>query len=103
MKLSRCRRSAGWALAVATGSAVAQFARGYYVCTGSDTTSVLWVAVGTTNDGGAVTWGHGKAWAAMINSVNGWLGANGFDSQTWVVGANDMELSWNSPPVTRAW
>ena len=87
----------------AIGSAVSQFARGYYYCTGSDTTSRLIVAVGTTNDGSAVTAGHGRAWAAMINSINGWLGANGFDSQTWAVGANDMELSWNSAPVTRAW
>jgi len=84
-------------------AAVREFAHGYYVCTGADTSSQLTVAVGTSNDGSGVTNAHGKAWASMVQSINNWLASNGYDKQTWAVGASDMELGWNSPGVTRAW
>ena len=87
----------------AIGAAVREFAKGYYMCTGSDTGSQLTVAVGTSNDGSGVTSAHGRAWASMVKSINDWLATTGYDAQTYAVGASDMELGWNSPTVTRAW
>jgi hypothetical protein len=87
----------------AIAAAVKEFAKGYYICTGSDTLSQLVLAVGTSNDGSGVTSGHGKAWATMVRSINTWLADTGYDAQTYTVGASDMELAWNSPTVTRAW
>src|SRR5437867_6489322 len=66
----------------AIAAAVRQFAKGYYICTGSDTTSQLTVAVGTSNDGSGVTNAHGRAWASMVVSINDWLRTYGYDSQT---------------------
>jgi len=87
----------------AIAAAAREFARGYYICTGSDTTSALKLAIGTSNDGSAVTYAHGRAWSQMIQSINNWLTASGFDTQVDAVGASDIELGWNTPSVSRAW
>ena len=85
------------------------FAVGYYVCTGVDTASRLIVGIGTNNleyDGCSncsVTYGHGQAWAGMVNAVNDWLVQNGYGGQVSAAGANDIELSWNSAANTRTW
>jgi len=84
-------------------AAAREFARGYYMCTGTDTTSKLVLAIGTSNDGGEVTAAHGKAWAQMVDSVNDWLNDGGYATQAWAVGASDMELGFNGPAQTRAW
>lgn len=84
------------------GDAAGAFARGYFVCSGLDTLSQLRLSVGTTNNGSQVTTAHGRAWALMVNQANVNIGA-GVRLQAQIWGANDMELGFNSPAVTRAW
>jgi len=90
--------------------AVKWYARGYYVCTGEDTTSFVLVGIGTNNyeydgcgDYCAVNFAHGRAWAQMVNAVNQWLTENNMFAQVRAVGANDIELSWNDYTRTRDW
>ena len=87
----------------AIAAAASEFAHGYYVCTGSDTTSQLTLAIGTSNDGSEVTTAHGKAWSQMVQSVNDVISSNGWSSQTYAVGASDLELGFNAPVATRSW
>ena len=84
------------------------YAQGYYVCSGTDHTSQLTLAIGTTNYGTWLTQGnnardHGRAWATMVNNINTWLVQNGYAGQITVVGASDIELTWNSPTYSKAW
>lgn len=74
---------------------------GWYRCSPSTPRIVL--AVGTSNYRGSTTYGHGRAWAGMINNLVAWLGQRGYAWQEDVAGASDMELSWNTPAATRAW
>ncbi len=85
-----------------------QFARGYWVCTGSDLASTVYVAIGTNNCTGTITSSAGAAMAAQAYA--GWQNVqnNGW-SQGFVIGANDFE-SWAgancstpSPAAARAW
>jgi hypothetical protein len=85
------------------GAAAQNYIQGYWDCSGNDTTSQLRLALGTSNYGSQVTSQHGAAWAQMVNGVGNWLISTGYATQVKVAGANDMELSWNSPTVTRAW
>ncbi|MGC1376865.1 MAG: hypothetical protein WA821_11600 [Anaerolineales bacterium] len=85
---------------------IQQFARGYWQCTGpGDTTSQLFLAVGTNNDGGkkSVTYAQGRAWAAMVKNINDWVNAIRYASQIKIRAASDMELGLNSAKATRAW
>ncbi len=95
-------------------AAVQSFGVGYYVCTGTDTLSTLVIGIGTNNwtDPNAtpaekpiyaVTYNHGRAWAQMVNVVNSWFVTNGYSRQVSAVGANDIELSWNTYTATRNW
>ncbi|MBI4497918.1 MAG: hypothetical protein HY689_08485 [Chloroflexi bacterium] len=84
-------------------AAAQQFGKGYYYCTGSDLASYVRIAIGTSNYGRQVTYSHGRAWAQMVNQVAVWLYNSGYSSQVHAAGASDMEMSWNSPPTTRAW
>lgn len=89
--------------------AVENFGRGYYICADTDRVSQVFVGIGTTNYGSmlasstSVAYGHGAAWAQMVNNVNGWFKANGYASQVHAVGAIDVELSWSSPAIAKAW
>jgi hypothetical protein len=84
-----------------------QFAWGYYTCTGTDFDSHLRIGIGTNNYPGStnpsVSFEHGRAWGKMVNQVNDWIVARGIASQVDVVGANDIELSWNSYTATKDW
>ncbi len=85
-----------------------QFGRGYYICTSSDITSQLQLAVGTTNywSGAGVShtdYGHGQVWTAMVNRVQNRLVNAGYSSQSNAHGGMDMELDWNTPSNSRAW
>jgi hypothetical protein len=90
-------------------AAVENFGVGYYVCTDTDNASTLIIGVGTNNytyDGTpvyAVTAEHGRAWAAMVNDINTWFTTNGYAGQVGAVGANDIELGWNTYTATKAW
>jgi hypothetical protein len=63
----------------------------------------LTVAIGTSNYGNRVSYAHGRAWALMVNGANQWAGERGYVDRVEFAGANDIELSWNGPRVSRAW
>lgn len=80
-----------------------QYARGYWICTGSDTTSTLHLAIGT-NSSGSPTSAMGTSWAnSVVDPAATWVYANTF--QVAIDGANDIELSssWGSLSQSRAW
>lgn len=86
------------------------YAMGYYICTGEDRSSTLIMGIGTNNYQDddtcsfcAVNYAHGKAWAEMVNRVNDRLIDGGYSSQVVAVGANDIELAWNTFERTTDW
>lgn len=93
-------------------TAVKAYGKGYYDCTGWDT-SQLTIAIGTTNyvlgaEYNSVTPEHARAWAYMVNEVNDYFIQEGYSGQVVAVGANDMELGWNvtnptADAMTIAW
>ncbi|CAN5552268.1 hypothetical protein BH20CHL6_BH20CHL6_07270 [soil metagenome] len=89
--------------------AVQQYARGFYLCSGANYDSHVKVVVGTSTYGIGRNLGsleaarHGAAWAGMVNSINAWLRDRGYRSQAGVVGGNDIEVSWSTPGMARAW
>jgi hypothetical protein len=80
------------------------FAHGYWVCTGSDLTSVLKLGVGTNNSAWDVSTSGGNAWANVVAAVKNTIHADGYDTQVIAGGASDIETwqLWNHPD-TRAW
>ncbi len=82
---------------------VEEFAKGYYLCTLSDTASQLYVAPGVSNYGSGTTSAHGSAWAQMALSIKSWVATQGYNTQVSVRAAGDMELNFNNPTPTRAW
>ncbi|HEX9236743.1 MAG TPA: hypothetical protein VF972_10750, partial [Actinomycetota bacterium] len=84
-------------------------ARGFWTCTVQtppdllDDRAPLTIGVGTSNYGSHVTYGHGRAWGRMVNQANQTLRRQGWSSKVAIVGASDLELSWSSPSVVRAW
>lgn len=100
----------GFATTQQIADAVKNFGWGYYVCTGQDMQSRLRIGIGTTNfptsENPSVTYEHGLAWALLVNQVNDWLKINTTNATTQqvdAVGANDIELAWNSYENTRKW
>jgi hypothetical protein len=75
----------------------------YYMCSGDEPLSHLRIGIGTNNYGSQVTPAHGAAWAVMVNQVNQYFTTQGIGARMDAVGANDMELSWNTVSITRAW
>jgi len=89
-------------------SAVKNFGMGYYTCVSSDRQSQIYVGIGTTNYHTNISnatdfWNHGVAWAQVVNNVNDWFKTQGYSGQVLAVGADDIELSWNTPVITKAW
>jgi len=82
-----------------------EFAKGYWVGTGSDVTSSLYVAIGTNNSAGTVTSAAGAALARVART--GWATAdtNGW-TQAHTIGANDFE-AWghtsSGAAAARSW
>lgn len=90
------------------------FGYGYWDCVDSDFESHLVIAVGTSNYPApqhgvvypSVTYGHGQAWAQMINNLHNWFTnvcTRGCDGQISIYGANDIEPAWAGPSVTLDW
>lgn len=77
-----------------------QFAYGYWICTGSNTTATLELGLGTNNDESYLTSTFGSTWATQVTMVQNWI--NGHYGQVIVHGADDIE-SWGSYSVTHAW
>ncbi len=89
-------------------AAIQNFSQGYYNCVADDRESQVIIGIGTTNYHTSISnetdfYNHGVAWARMVNDLNAWLVNQGYASQVLVVGANDVELAWNTPAVTKAW
>lgn len=81
-----------------------QFARGYYVCTGSNTASQLLLAIGTNNSAYQVSYSGGATWAnQVVGPVQAWVAGNGVGNQVMPVGGNDMEPGFHGVVDTRAW
>jgi hypothetical protein len=79
------------------------YARGVWNCSKGLKQGHIRIAIGTSNWGNHVTWWHGRRWAAMVNAANEWVHARGFSSRLDFAGANDIELSWNPPTMTKNW
>ncbi|MCS7088812.1 MAG: hypothetical protein NZL91_08970 [Thermoflexales bacterium] len=84
--------------------AVKGFLRGYWTCAPSFASLTL--GVGTNNYRGATGFEHGRAWGQMINQLHTWLSTaapQDAAARIRVLGANDIEMSWNGPITTLAW
>jgi hypothetical protein len=93
-----------FASTAAVAEATKGFLRGYWECAPGD--AQLNLAVGTNNYKGATGYAHGQAWAQMVNQLHGWLQSNappGVKERIAVFGGNDIEMSWNTPALTRDW
>lgn len=98
-----------WSMAE-IAAAAENFGYGYWSCIGQEYESHLRVAIGTSNYQGsvnpAVNVAHGAAWAEMVIDVNDWFQKScerGCDGQVDAVGANDIELAWNTAARTKDW
>ncbi len=79
-----------------------QFAYGYYICTGADTTTLLTLAVGTNNSAYAVNYGGGQGWGNVVSAVGSDVASFDSTGQVIVSGGNDIE-SWGSATGTLSW
>ncbi len=79
------------------------FAHGYWVCTGSDLTSVLTLGIGINNYGSWVTYANGQTWGNDVAAVQAYNQSHGYASQVGMMGAGDLEPDWNSFSVTKNW
>jgi hypothetical protein len=82
---------------------VEAFSAGYWVCAGSDTTSVTMIGVGTNNSYFDVNFSGGSTWAQVVADIIASNQANGYDAQVSVGGANDIEPSFDTAANTEAW
>jgi hypothetical protein len=79
-------------------------AEGYYACTGSDTTTVLSLAMGTNNSvPSRVTSAYGAKWAAVVLAVANWTAGNNVHTQVSIRGGNDIEPAWSSQSEAISW
>lgn len=88
------------------GSAVEAYAQGYSECSRGVPNAHLQLAVGTSNYGRygpRVSYWHGRAWGAMVNATAEWVRVHGYGDRVGIAGANDIELGWNGPSLTRRW
>ncbi len=81
--------------------AVQNWLSGYWLCGG---TGFVRLAIGTNNYLGYTGYGHGQAWAQLVNAVESWI----VSPPTWgsreaARGGNDIELDWNSVSNSRSW
>jgi hypothetical protein len=82
---------------------VEEFSYAYYVCTRTDSTSVLTLGIGTNNSAYDVNTSGGKTWAQIISTVISYNHSKGYDSQVGVDGANDIEPGFNSASASISW
>lgn len=93
-------------------NAVVEYAHGFWVCTGANTTAHVTIAVGTTNYANwsknagftdAMVDAHAHAWASLANNINADITADGYQRQTGAVAAADIEVSWGTSTTARRW
>jgi hypothetical protein len=81
-----------------------QFGAGYYTCTGSDTTSVVHLGLGTNNSYYNVSSAGGQSWANnVVKPVISWVTTSGINRQVSPMAANDIEPSYSAVSSARAW
>ena len=78
-------------------------AHGYWVCTGSDSTSVLKIGIGTNNSFQDVSYGGGQTWSNVVTAAENSIKISGYSSQVIMYGADDIEPSWSSAAAAIAW
>ncbi len=86
---------------------VAALLRGHWDC-GSNPLAALRVGVGTSNychagDCAQVSMQHGSAWADMIDRLDQYVHAFGWDSRLSIAGAIDIEPSWSPVDSAASW
>ncbi len=64
---------------------------GYYVCTGADTTTTMYLAIGTNNSNGDVSSSGGNTWFTNVNDIQNSNISKGYYPQVKMRGANDIE------------
>jgi len=101
------------------------FAVGYWVCSANDKASQLTLGIGTNsydffnqtnldpNNLRGIMNDFGRNWANMVNRLNAWGAATGYNRQVLFTGAIDIEWAgpdpidhlyyWHSPYVVRGW
>lgn len=102
----------GYVSVTAIRNAVVEFAHGFWVCTGTNTTAHVTIAIGTSNNGNwtktsgftdAMVQGHARAWAATATLSNNDILARGYQRQASAVAAADIELGWGSFATAKLW
>ncbi len=78
-----------------------EFADGYWVCTGSDTTSTLDLAIGTNNSYYGVDRPGGETWADDVEAVQNWVSDN--IGQVYVLGGDDIEPGYSTEGSAILW
>lgn len=93
-------------------NAVVEYAHGFWLCTGGNTTAHVRIAVGTTNYANwsknagftnAMVEAHAHAWANMVDDITNDIASRGYQRQTDAVAAADIEVSWGSSTTARLW
>jgi len=83
----------------ATIEAMAEnFAIGYYICTGADTTTVLDMSIGTNNSYDDVSTAGGRTWAAVVHAVQDSTDGEDAAPQVYILGGSDIENFGQSDP-----
>lgn len=79
------------------------FAKGYWTCTGADTTSVLQLGIGTNNSYYGVDATGGTNWQNQVLTIRNYVQSQGWNAQVNIGGANDLEPAWHNYQDTKAW
>ena len=80
------------------------FAAGYWECTGADSSSILYLGIGTnTSVPSVVTTSAGATWAGTVNSVSNYNESDHASQQVVIRGANDIEPAWVSQASAINW
>lgn len=79
------------------------FAQGYWDCTGSDSTSVMHLAIGTNNSLDDVSFAGGQTWVNEVAAIESFITTKGWNSQIAILGANDIEPGFGNAPSAIAW
>lgn len=81
------------------------FADGYWTCTGADTSTLLYLGIGTNNSAGDVSTAGGQTWGNDVVAAQAYDVSKGYNSQVVMVGANDLESGsgWSSASAASAW
>lgn len=84
--------------------AVVAFAHGYYVGTGTDTSSQLTIITGVNNSGSTyIDYNDGRAWSFLIQNIASDFVTNGYSSQVSSRGGIDAEPDYSTATASSNW